>query len=373
MSTAKSDVRRGKYLSTVPAQEILPIVDSRYESNVRGIFLVGDVTGLPLVKVAANQGVEVIKKMESLGRLTSDDESQLDLVIIGAGPAGIAAAIEASQRGLRYVVLERSQVASTVRSFPPGKKVYAEPQSVSNASGIQVAGDVDKDEFIRAVESAVAEHSLKIKENAEVARVKKQGEASFEIEMKQGSPFRCRNVIVAVGRQGQPRLLDVEGAELSHKVTYRFHTAEDYVHKKVLIVGGGNSAIEAALMLKDRNEVTISYRGDNFFRAKEENRELLEAAIAKGELQVIYESQVAEIRESEVDLKSAGQIATLENDHVIVLIGSLPPIDFLYDMGLELDGIWNRKRFVSAAIGLAVGIFVYFVAKYFVLLPEKAG
>ncbi|MFN3192832.1 MAG: NAD(P)-binding domain-containing protein [Aureliella sp.] len=373
MSTAKSEVRRGKYLSTVPAQEILPIVDSRYESNVKGIFLVGDVTGLPLVKVAANQGVEVIEKMEGLGRFVSDDDTHLDLVIIGAGPAGIAAAIEASRRNLRYVVLERSQIASTVRSFPPGKKVYAEPQSITNSSGIDVSGDVDKDQFIHAVESAVDANQLKIKENAEVARVRKIAEASFAIEMKNGSPFHSRNVVVAVGRQGQPRLLDVEGAGLSHKVTYRFHTAEDYVDKKVLIVGGGNSAIEAALMLKDRNDVTITYRGDNFFRAKDENRELLESAIASGELRVIYESQVTEIREHEVDLKSDGQISTLPNDHVIVLIGSLPPIDFLYDMGLELDGIWNRKRFASAAIGLAVGIFVYFIAKYFVLLPDKAG
>ena len=119
-----------RYFSTVPPQEILPVINSRYESSVRGIYVIGDVTGLPLVKVAANQGVEVISLMEADGifnRRDGEDE-RLDLVIVGGGPAGLSAAIEAQKRGLRYVVLERNKVASTVRSFPHGKKVYAEPQ-----------------------------------------------------------------------------------------------------------------------------------------------------------------------------------------------------------------------------------------------------
>ena len=121
---ATAKVKRGKYLATVPPQEILPIVNSQFESSVKGIFLIGDVTGLPLVKVAANQGKEFIDKLNASGRVAkSQDEEGLDLVIIGAGPAGISAAIEASKLGWKYVVLERSKIASTVRSFPPGKKI----------------------------------------------------------------------------------------------------------------------------------------------------------------------------------------------------------------------------------------------------------
>ena len=135
---ASAKVNRGKYLATVPPQEILPIVNSRFESSVKGIYLIGDVTGLPLVKVAANQGKEFIEKLNASGNVKQTDEEGLDLVIIGAGPAGISAAIEASKLGWKYVVLERSKIASTVRSFPPGKKVYAEPRSIENVSDLDV-------------------------------------------------------------------------------------------------------------------------------------------------------------------------------------------------------------------------------------------
>ena len=372
--TPAAKVKRGKYFATVPAQEILPIVDGRYESNVRGIFLVGDVTGLPLVKVAANQGREVIEGMEKSGVIRAESNADgLDLVIIGGGPAGIAAAIEASKRGWKYVVLERSNVASTVRSFPPGKKVYAEPRSMESSSELQVDEDRDKDEFLKMIQESVEKYKLNIKEGTEVSRVRKLEDDTFQIEIKDGQPFPCRNVLVAVGRQGQPRLLAAPGADKAHKVTYRFHTVEDYKDKKVLVVGGGNSAIEAALMLRDANEVTLSYRGDNFYRAKEENRELVDAAIADGSIKVLFESNVTEIREDSVDIEVAGEVATLPNDNVVIQIGSLPPIDFLHDMGLELDGIWTKKRVAWAAIGLAVGVFIYFITKNFVLLSGKAG
>lgn len=371
-----SKVTRGRYLATVPPQEIVPIVDSNFESNIRGIYVIGDVTGFPLVKIAANQGREVIERMEAAGVVAAandGDSTGLDLVIVGAGPAGLAAAIEAEKRGWKYVVLERSKAASTVRSFPPGKKVYAEPRSIPSLSELDVDADLDKDEFLNLVQQAVREHNLNLKEQTEVARVRQVGDGAFEVDTKSGHTFPTASVIVAVGRQGQPRLLNVPGADLSHKVTYRFHTVEDYIDKNVLVVGGGNSAIEAALMLRDRNQVTLSYRGDNFYRAKEENRELMEQAIASGEINVLFESQVAEIREDAVDIEQSGSVTTLPNDNVVIQIGSLPPIDFLYDMGLELDGIWTRRRFFWAAVGLCVGLFIYFVAKNFVLLPEKAA
>jgi NosR/NirI family nitrous oxide reductase transcriptional regulator len=198
-----------RYFSTVPPQEILPVINSRYESSVRGIYVIGDVTGLPLVKVAANQGVEVISLMEADGifdRRNSDDE-RLDLVIVGGGPAGLSAAIEAQKRGLRYVVLERNKVASTVRSFPPGKKVYAEPQFLTNVSDLDVDEDLDRDEFLARIHSIVRDRSLQIKEDTEVRHVRKKGERQFEVETETGKIFPTRQVLVAIGRQGQPRLM----------------------------------------------------------------------------------------------------------------------------------------------------------------------
>lgn len=372
--------RRGRnparYLATVPPQEIVPVVDSRFESSVPGIFVVGDVTGMPLVKVAANQGAAVIAGMCENGafrRLASEDNGPLDVVIIGGGPAGVSAAIEAQTRGLRYVVLERAKLASTVRGFPPGKKVYAEPRGLASHSALETGTDLDRDEFVAMVDRHVADRQLHVKEDTEVTRVRSTGEHRFAVETASGHVFPTRNVVVAVGRQGQPRMLECPGAGLAHKVAYRLHNPEDYRDKDILVVGGGNSAIEAALLLADHNRVTLSYRGADLFRAKDENRRLIDEAVAAGRVRIVYRSEVSEVREAEVSLVVSGEREVLPNDRVIVLIGTLPPVDFLLDMGLELDGVWTRKRFGWAVLGLLLGVVVYFLAKFVVLRPEDAG
>ena len=367
--------KKRRYFSTVPPQEILPIVDGDLQSSVRGIYVIGDVTGLPLVKIAANQGVEVIEKMESKGVLRRDeknDNGQLDLVIIGGGPAGLSAGIEAQKRGLKYVVLERTYAANTVRGFPPGKKVYSEPRYLSNQSELAVEGDRDKDEFLEMISGAVQANDLNLKEQTEVKDIRKRGEHDFEVRTADGKHFPARNVIIAVGRQGEARKLDVPGEDKSHKVLYRLHTADDYSQNDVLVVGGGNSAIEAALMLMQNNRVTVSYRKDEFFRLKTENREAIERAIADNKLEVVFESNVKEIGEDNVVLDIHGETRTIDNDYVLILAGTLPPIDFLLDTGLELDGIWTTKRVVYCLIGILVGYLVYFQSKHFGLLEGSA-
>ncbi len=365
-----------RYFATVPPQEILPIVNGRFESSVRGIYVIGDVTGLPLVKVAANQGVEAITRMQADGVFRSSQSGthdRLDLVIIGAGPAGIAAALEAQKLGLKYVVLERNKIASTVRSFPPGKKVYAEPHFVRNTSDLDFHEDLDKDAFLERVQRSVRENRLPIKEDTEVAHVRKLGERRFAVETKSGKSFPAKLVLVAIGRQGQPRLLSCPGADKAHKVTYRLHAAEDYHDQDILVVGGGNSAIEAALSLMPHNRVTLSYRGEELFRAKEENRRLIDKAQRDGRLTVLFQSNLRTVGDDRVEIDVAGGLQTLPNDHVIVQIGTLPPVAFLMDMGLELDGVWTKSRVMMATLGLLVGTFVYFFAKHFVLWPEAAG
>jgi thioredoxin reductase len=306
-------MKNNSYFATVPPQEILPVVDGRYESSVKGLFVIGDVTGLPLVKVAANQGREVIERMEKVGLFKHSAELDgLDLVIVGGGPAGLSAAIEAEKRSLKYVVLERSELANTVRTFPLGKKVYAEPQTIKNISELDVDRDLDRDDFLEIVEQTVANRNLKYKIGIEVSKIQKIQDRQFEVHTKDGKTFPARQVLIAIGRQGQPRKLNIEGCDDCAKVTYRLHTREDYNDEDVLVIGGGNSAIEAALMLKDHNRVTISYRGDDFYRAKQENRRLLDAAIADGEITAILNSNIVRSRPKEVELDIDGDVQTIK-------------------------------------------------------------
>ncbi len=373
--STKVTASKRRVVATVPPQEILPIVDGNYQSNVKGIYVIGDVTGLPLVKVAANHGVEVVEKMARKGAFkhSQEEDGRLDVGIVGAGPAGLSAAVELEQRGHSYVVLERAVAANTVHSFPPGKHIYSEPRFLKNRSALPAEGDLVKDNFLSAVNDLVASRGLKVKEGIEVSQVRKEGDSRFQVETKVGKTFPARNVIVAVGRQGNARKLGVPGEDLTHKVTYRLHTPDDYRGKDLLVVGGGNSAVEATLMLAEHNRVTLSYRRDSFFRLKQTNLESIEAAQRTGAVKVLFESKVKEIRDNEVDLELDGGVRTLPNDNVLILAGTLPPIDFLLDMGLELDGVWTKKRVFWSAVGIAVGVFIYFFAKRFEMLPHKTG
>ena len=367
--------KKRNYFATVPPQEILPVIDKNYRSNVKGLYVIGDVTGVPLVKIAVNHGVEVIEGMEKQGLFKdpSAESDKLDLVIIGGGPAGLSAGLEAEKRKLKYVVLERSKAANTVRSFPPGKKVYSEPRYLANKSGLEVEGDREKSDFLTMVDDAISKNEIKIKEGVEVKHVRKKGPDDFEVQTNNGKTFPARNVIIAVGRQGEARKLDVPGEDKSEKVLYRLHTPDDYDANDLLIVGGGNTAIEAALMLMEKNKVTLSYRREEFFRLKKDNQEALEAARAEGKLEILFESNVREIRDGEVLIDVKGEERTIKNDYVLVLIGTEPPVDFLLDSGLELDGIWNRKRVMWCLVGILIGTFVYFFAKYFSFLPQAEG
>jgi len=364
---------KASYFATVPTQEIVPVTNERHESSVSGIFVIGDATGTPLVKVAAQHGRDAVQYLTKAGDVSESGDRPLDVVIIGGGPGGIAAAVEANRQGFRYVLLERGQLASTIAGFPPGKMVYSEPRGLADSSAIGFDADEDRDAFLDRLDRLVTEKGLIIKQETSVERIERRQDGVFEVVCSGSKRFPTRQVIVAIGRQGEPRTLECAGAEKEGRVAYQLRSPTDYLDRDVLVVGGGNSAIESALMLMEHNCVTLSYRGTDFFRVKEENRRQLEAAIQSGKLQVLTSSQVTAIREHDVELKVGDATETLRNDMVIAQLGTLPPIDFYLHSDLELDGIWTKKRVFYALIGLLVGVFIYFGAKHFALHPDAAG
>ncbi|WP_413431697.1 NAD(P)-binding domain-containing protein [Crateriforma spongiae] len=361
------------YFATVPTQEIVPVTTDRHESSVSGIFVIGDATGTPLVKVAARQGREVVQHLTKSDSASGFGDRPLDVVIIGAGPGGIAAAVEAKRQGFRYVLLERGQLASTIAGFPPGKMVYSEPRGLADTSAIGFDADEDRDAFLDRLHRLVTEEGLIVKRETSVERIERRQDGAFEVVSSGSKRFPTRQVIIAIGRQGEPRPLECTGAEKEGRVAYQLRSPTDYLDKDVLVVGGGNSAIESALMLMEHNRVTLSYRGNDFFRAKEENRRQLEDAIQSGKLRVLTSSQVTAVKDREVELTVGDAKETLRNDIVIAQLGTLPPIDFYLHSELELDGIWTKKRVFYALIGLLFGIFIYFGAKHFALHPDAAG
>ncbi|TWU06139.1 NAD(P)-binding domain-containing protein [Stieleria varia] len=374
MQTSRSRSRnKATYFATVPTQEIVPVTNDRHESSVSGIFVIGDATGTPLVKVAAQHGREVVQYLAKSDAASDPADRPLDVVIIGAGPGGISAAVEAKRQGFRYVLLERGQLASTIADFPLGKMVYSEPRGVSDSSAIGFDVDEDRDTFMDRLDRLVTEEGLVVKKDTSVERIERRQDGAFEVVTSESKRFPTRQVIIAIGRQGEPRPLECVGADKEGRVVYQLRSPTDYVNRDVLVVGGGNSAIESTLMLMQHNRVTLSYRGTEFYRAKKENRRQLEAAIQDGGLRAVMSSQVTEIGDHDVQLTVGDSSETLRNDVVIAKLGTLPPIDFYLNSDLELDGIWNKKRVFYALIGLLVGVFIYFGAKHLALHPDAAG
>lgn len=273
ISLPHTDVAR-RIVATVHQQEVLPVVNGNFESNVRGVYVIGDVTGLPLVKVAAMHGAQLLDKMEKSGALRriQGEDGRLDMVIIGAGPADCLPRRKPTIAVCATWCWSGRKWRARCGAFPPGRRSTPSPAHWKTGASSTWKATRRNPRFWRWWRVWFGK-GLKVKEGVEVKRVVKQGEGEFEVVTEDGRVFPTRSVVVAIGRQGQPRLLEVPGAGAwparvasgcTRGTTTRTRTSLWWV--------GGNSAIEAALMLKDTNRVTLAYRGDTFYRAKEANR-----------------------------------------------------------------------------------------------------
>ena len=312
----------------------VPWMTDRRETNVPGVYVAGELAGLALIRNAVRQGRETVRAIAAeLAVVDSRDPELLDVAIIGAGPAGLAAALTAVESRLRYAVFEQqSDLGGTIYNFPRRKLTHTEEVELPIYGPLRKS-EYSKEELLELFRGLLEKHRLEVRFGQKVLQVIPEG-GLFHI-LTASNAWRARRVLLALGRRGTPRKLGVRGEALS-KVMYQVRDAEEYRGKKILCVGGGDSAIEAAMGLARQagNELTLSYRGQAFDRVKAKNLETLDKLVRRGKIRPLLGSEVLEIGDGEVRLRTAqGEIA-IANDYVFVLIGGEPPFPFLRSIGV---------------------------------------
>ena len=314
----------------------LPHVNENFETNIKGIFIAGELGGMGLIKNSVEQGKQAI---DSILKAKKEKKADLDLVIVGSGPAGISASLAAKKHGLNAITLEQDSLGGTVYTFPRSKIVMTAPMDLPLYGKVKLY-DTSKDELLTLWTKVIDENNLTIVENTKVELVTPLTDGTFKVVTSTGKDYIADNVLLAIGRRGSPRKLGVEG-ELSPKVAYRLLDAEQISGKKILVVGGGDSAVESAMLLMDDNEVILSYRKDKFSRIKPKNREKITKAIENQSLNAIFNSNLVKITDSQIELKLGDdRIETYSNDLVYIFAGGELPTKFL-----EKAGVAITKRF----------------------------
>ncbi len=257
------------------------------------------------------------------------------MVIVGAGPAGFSATLSAHELGLDYVTLEQDLLGGTVAHFPRGKLVMTGPADLAIVGRMDFR-EVDKESLMQFWKQAETESGIRIRYGEAVDAIDADGNEFIVTSTR--AKYRTRTVLLALGRRGTPRQLGVPGEELP-KVVYRLIEPQQYAGKKVLVVGGGDSALEAALAVADASaaKVTVSYRANAFSRAKLRNRKLVESASAGGKIDLKLQSNVVEIAPRHVVLDGEAHAAKIANDEVIVCAGGVLPTDFLRRVGIQIE------------------------------------
>lgn len=356
-------------LGDVKTRRDLPAISESFEVKGQpGLFLAGEVTGYALVRTAIAHGVavagEVARRVERSVRApaprkrrqlaataaggpaafdaaTEEDAEPLDLLIVGAGPAGIACSLGAKQHGLRFAMVEQEELGGTVAKYPRRKLVMTQPVELP-LYGELPQTSYEKEELMAIWEGIVRDFELPLYTGEEFLGLEfDRQEGVFDVRTR-GATYRARNVCLALGRRGTPRKLGVPGEDLP-KVAYSLLDAQSYTGRKIVVIGGGDSAIEAALGLAEQpgNRVVLSYRKHAFFRIKARNEKRLAQAVAKRELQVLFNSEVAAIDEASIELtikaEEGSKRVRLANDEVFVFAGGIPPFELLEKVGVSFD------------------------------------
>lgn len=324
-----------------------PILTDRYETNVENLFIAGELGGLALIKNAVNQGrdcVDVVAARLPELRKAAQESDLFDLIVIGAGPAGISASLRAAEHGLRTLTLERETVGGTVSKYPRQKLVMTSPVEFPLYGKFKHT-QLSKEQLLEFWEKIMRRTDLNIHAGEGVEALRRDSGGLFHVRTSVAT-YRSHAVVLAIGRAGTPRKLGVEGEQLPH-VMYRLIEADHYTDCNVLIVGGGDSAVEAAMGLAEQrgNRITLSYRRAEFSRLKDRNQRRMDEYIRDRRIDVLFNSIPKAFRPGSVLLDCAGQHHELANDYVWIFAGGVPPVDFLHAAGI----VTNADRHAAAS------------------------
>lgn len=320
----------------------LPHISQEFETTIPGIFIAGELGGMGLIKNAVEQGKQAMTYLSQ--KIKSKSKAEYDVVIVGAGPAGISATLEACKRNLKYVTLEQDTLGGTVSNFPRAKIVMTSPMDLPLHGKVKLS-ETTKTQLLDLWNEVITKNNIKINEQEKVESIDKRED--FFIVQTNKNHYTSKTILLSIGRRGSPRKLGIPGEE-KEKVAYRLLEPEHVHNQKVLVVGGGDSAIENALLLADENNnVTLSYRGDSFSRLKPKNLERINAAKKNGRVKVILSSEVSEILDNSVLLKvqDSSEPKVIENDLVYIFAGGILPTKFLEEIGIRIT-----KKFGEAIL-----------------------
>lgn len=311
----------------------LPHISQNFETNVPGIFIAGELGGMGLIKNAVEQGRQAVENI--IKSHNKNHNAGYDLIIVGAGPAGISGCLTARKHGLRFLMFEQDSLGGTVFTFPRKKIIMTSPMELPLYGKIRLY-ETSKAELLDLWKTVLSKNNITVNENCKVESITTEN-GIHTVRTIKGDQYTAAFVLLAIGRRGTPRKLNVPG-EMQEKVAYRLLEPEAISKNNVLVVGGGDSAVESALLLKDDNHVTLSYRGEAFNRIKTKNSTDLNEAVASGKIDLKLNSNLLEIGQDYVKIALANESEPLllKNDMVYIFAGGELPTQFLEKAGIKI-------------------------------------
>jgi thioredoxin reductase/Pyruvate/2-oxoacid:ferredoxin oxidoreductase delta subunit len=311
----------------------LPHVNQLFETNVPGIYIAGEIGGMGLIKNAVEQGKQVVENISK--NIDRGIAADYDIIIVGAGPAGIAASLAAKKLKLSALVLEQDTIGGTVFTFPRKKIIMTSPMDIPLHGKVKLY-ETSKAELLDLWNEILSKNEIVIREKVKVDTIVFENN-HFVVETAGKEKLTCRKVILSIGRTGTPRKLNIPG-EMSTKVAYRLLEPELIENQKVVVVGGGDSAIETALLLTEFNQVILSYRGEAFGRIKPGNQVKIKEAMSLNQIDVRFNTSLKSIEEDHVKIEDllTNEVTRLDNDLVYIFAGGELPTKFLESAGVQI-------------------------------------